>query len=128
MNKEICGICNKSMATWWYAPGYGDGSSPYSCDDCVHRGCECNHKHADVNAYWPPMEEPYLPTEEDLPYKWIEEDKVWTHVDDKGREYPCSEYFHEIDGFDVDDEEPIKTIYQKSIKEDGHTDDNITSK
>jgi hypothetical protein len=65
--KELCD-CGK-VASWCYLPGFSDGS-PYFCDDCVHRGCSCNHRYVNVNAYHPPLDEPELPTEEDHPIKW----------------------------------------------------------
>ena len=74
MEKEKCD-CGK-MATWWYMPGYSEGS-PLRCDDCVPRGCECNHRYVDINAYYPPLDNPDLPTTEDIPYIWIEENKIW---------------------------------------------------
>lgn len=101
-NKEKCN-CGK-MAVWLYAPGYSGGGNPFSCDDCVHRGCTCNWCYSTVE----------LPTDEDKPWKWviqtkdeeygeIEEGKVWVSLDEKGREYPCAEYDYEDEGFDIDE-------------------------
>jgi hypothetical protein len=101
MNKELCD-CGK-VATWCYTPGYSSGDNPYSCDDCVNRGCSCNHRYVDVNAYHPPLDNPDYPEgKEGEDWKWIEKDKIWTHIDEKGREYPCVEYFYEEEGWEVD--------------------------
>lgn len=100
--KKLCD-CGK-IATWVYAPGYSGGGNSYSCDDCVHRGCSCNNYHIDVNAYHPPLNAPELPQgEEGKDWKWVDIAE-WTHIDEKGREYPCCEYFHEEDGWDIDEE------------------------
>lgn len=98
VEKILCDCGN--VATWCYMPGYMDRSNSYSCDDCVPRGCQCNHRYVDVNSYTPPLDSPELPTEEDMPIKWIEEGKVWCHVDENGREYPCCEYTSEVNGFE----------------------------
>lgn len=97
MKKEKCD-CGR-IAVW---PGYSSRCSPFFCDDCVHRGCDCNRRYVDVNAYSPPLDHPEWPDESDMPVKWIENGKVWCSVDDKGREYPCEEYSYDKDGFDVD--------------------------
>jgi hypothetical protein len=68
----------------------------FFCDDCVHRGCTCNYRYINLNEY------DRLPTDEDKPYKWIEEGKVWTTVDEKNREWPCVEYEYEEEGFDCE--------------------------
>ena len=96
--KELCD-CGKT-ATWVYMPGYSNGGNPNYCDDCVPRGCSCNHRYVDVNAYHPPLEKPEYPTIKDKPWIWIEEGKVWTHVDESGRQFPCCEYMHDEDGWD----------------------------
>ena len=59
MSKELCD-CGK-VAVWDYSPGYSGGGNSYSCDDCVPRGCECNHNYVDVNAYHPALNHPNLP-------------------------------------------------------------------
>lgn len=100
MKKELCD-CGK-LAVWLYMPGFSSGDSPFFCDDCVPRGCSCNHHYVSVDAYIPPLDSPELPTEEDHPIKWIEDDKVWCHVDEQGREYPCCEYEYDEEGFEID--------------------------
>ena len=99
MTKELC-ECGK-IAVWCYIPGYSRGGNPYHCDDCVPRGCECNYNYSDVNAYHPPLDEQNLPEGiQDVDWKWIDVDKIWTYIDDKGREYPCAEYDWEPDGYE----------------------------
>lgn len=106
--KELCD-CGK-VATWCYMPGYSDGSNPHHCADCVPRGCSCNHRHADPNAYHPPLNEPELPSleldgVEGIDWKWIEKDKVWCYLDpENGLEYPCCEYLHDFEGWEKDEE------------------------
>jgi len=104
MEKELCKKCG-NLATYWYMPGYFDKSSPYHCENCVPRNCECNHRYVDVNAYFPPLDEPDFPTEKDHQIEWIEEGKIWCSLDEKGRHYPCCEYMYDEEGFDIDDEE-----------------------
>jgi hypothetical protein len=105
MNKEICSRCKKNVAVWDYMPGFSSGRSPYFCDECVSRGCECNHNYVDIDSYHPPLENPELPEgEENIDWKWIEKNKVWTNIDHKGREYPCVEFTYDENGWEVDDE------------------------
>lgn len=88
MEKELC-ECGKE-AVWCYIPGYGDGSSPYSCDECVNRSCDCNHRYVDPNTYHPPLDHPDLPTDQDgvegVDWDWVDETKeAWQWIDKKGR-------------------------------------------
>lgn len=99
--KEICD-CGK-VAVWAYMPGFSDNENPYFCDECVPRGCSCNHNYVDVNSYHPPLDEPNLPHESDMPIKWLEDDKIWCRIDKQGREYPCCEYDYDENGFDFDE-------------------------
>lgn len=92
MLRELCD-CGK-IAVFCYMPGYSSGNSPYFCDDCVHRGCSCNHKY---------INEEYLNNpegEEGIDWKWIEEGLIWAYIDEKGREYPCAEYDCDPDGYE----------------------------
>ena len=101
MTKELCD-CGK-VAVWCYMPGYSSGESPYSCDDCVPRGCDCNRIFCSVDAYDPPLDTTSLPEgEENVDWKWIEKDVVWASLDEKGREYPCEEYDHDSEGYERD--------------------------
>ena len=105
--KEICSKCNKKMAVWYYMPGYDGESKPYYCDECVPRGCSCNHQSIRDEDYSPPGG--IKPTPEDGPIKWIDE-HTWTNVDEQGREYPCCEYDYDKDGFEkYDDDTNIDT-------------------
>lgn len=102
--KDLCD-CGK-VAVWCYMPGYSGGGNPNSCDDCVNRGCDCNHNYVDVNAYHPALEDPYLPEgEEGKDWKWIEKGVEWADIDEKGREYPCCEYMYSEDGWDKEEHE-----------------------
>ncbi len=103
--KELCD-CGK-IAIWLYMPGYSEGGNSFSCDECVHRGCSCNHRYVSVDSYHPPLDNPDLPSEldgiENVDWKWLDEEKTrWTHIDDNGREYPCCEYMYDSEGFDKD--------------------------
>jgi hypothetical protein len=101
MLKEYCD-CGK-LATWCYMPGYSSGESSYSCDECVPRGCDCNHIYCKGSAHDPPLEHEQCPEgDESSNWKWIEKDIIWTHIDDKGREYPCAEYDWDPDGYERD--------------------------
>lgn len=91
MSKELCD-CGKT-AVWDYLPGYLKGGNSYSCDDCVHRGCSCNHYHLDIPGLRIGIE--------GKDWKWVEHG-VWTYIDEQGREYPCAEYHYSKDGFDID--------------------------
>jgi hypothetical protein len=38
--------------------------------------------------------------DEDIDWIWIEEGVCWVNLDEKQREYPCSEFDYEPDGFE----------------------------
>jgi hypothetical protein len=105
-NKELC-ECGE-MANWIYMPGFSNGDSPFFCDDCVNRGCTCNHHYVKTDAYFPPLDNQMWPTKEDEPFKWIEKNIIWCRLDEKGREYPCCEYDYDEEGFDKEIEDGIK--------------------
>jgi hypothetical protein len=123
--KEKC-ECG-AMAVWVYMPGYSSGANPYSCEDCVPRGCSCNWENI-VNDF---DNESNLPKgTENKDWRWItdkdrmkdgldtpiEEKKYWIYLDDKGRESPCGgEYEYEKEGWDVD-KEPIDQVYERALK------------
>jgi hypothetical protein len=95
MTKEIC-ECGK-RAVWCYLPGYSSGSSPYFCDECVHRGCSCNHRYVKDKLF----KEGDIPEgEEGKDWIWVEDGSIWTSIDDKGREWPCAEYDYDPDGYE----------------------------
>lgn len=99
MTKELCN-CGK-IAVWCYLPGYSSGNNPHFCDKCVPRGCSCDYIYCDSNAYDPPLDEPNVPEGiEGKDWKWIEEGKIYTDIDHEGREYPCSEFMYDQEGFE----------------------------
>lgn len=103
--KELCD-CGKT-ATWYYTPGYSGGGNPNHCDECVPRGCECNHYSTKVEDYQPPGDvdcEPIEPGPDDEPVRWLN-DHVWTHLDEMGREYPCCEYTYSKDGWEIEEDQ-----------------------
>lgn len=97
---ELCD-CNK-MAVWCYMPGYSSKKNPYFCDDCVPRGCSCNHTYIDKNNYSPPLDSDSNPPEDESIWKWIKEGEAWTYIDEIGREYPCVEYYYDNEGFEIE--------------------------
>jgi hypothetical protein len=104
MSKDLCD-CGK-IAIWSYGPGFSSGDNPNFCNDCVPRGCSCNYRYVDVNAYHPPLDNPDLPEgEEGKEWKWLDDEKThWCYIDDKGREYPCGEYWYDEDGWEIEEE------------------------
>ena len=90
MTKEQC-RCGR-RAVWVYMPGFSSGDNPYSCDDCVPRGCMCHYRYID--------EEDSPNGDENKDWIWIEKDVCWVNLDEKQREYPCSEFDYEPDGFE----------------------------
>ena len=100
MTRELC-VCGK-IAVWCYTPGFSDGDSPYFCDDCVPRGCECNHIYSRGNN---PLSSSGTLLHlhdgiENVEWKWIDKGSVWVYLDEKMREYPCSEFIHEKEGYE----------------------------
>ncbi|MCK9273385.1 hypothetical protein M0P65_07655 [Candidatus Gracilibacteria bacterium] len=73
-------------ATWSYVL---EEKSSYFCDECVPRGDPHNYRYIDKNE----------PTEMDIPFIWIEQDKIWTHVDSQGRQFPYMDYRYNKNGF-----------------------------
>ena len=99
MSKERC-ECGK-IAIWCYMPGYSSGNSPYHCDDCVPRGCECNYEYCKMDSYHPPLTSYNFPTGvENVDWIWIEKDVIWSPIDIKQREFPCAEYMYDVEGFE----------------------------
>jgi hypothetical protein len=104
LNKKLCD-CGE-MAVWLYMPGFSDGNS-FSCDDCVPRSCSCSEYSTVPEHYHPPGG--ISPDTEDgienVDWKWINDDKTsWVYIDESGRRYPCCEYMHEEDGFEIDED------------------------
>jgi hypothetical protein len=117
MAKHKCD-CGKD-AVWVYMPGFSNDANPHFCDDCVvgpenKIGCSCNWRYA--------KEQEGLPTdlpegEEGKDWRWVEseedvdgfgpitkEEGLWVELDERGRPYPCSEFWYDEDGFDDEDE------------------------
>jgi hypothetical protein len=120
MSKAKCDCGN--LAVWIYAPGFSRGGNPFFCEDCISSsdniGCSCNWHHMNVNDFHPPISEPEIPEGiEGKDWKWVEfkgdehmqkitkNDKIWQYLDDRGRPYPCVEYFYDEEGFDDTDED-----------------------
>lgn len=92
--KKYCD-CGK-LAIWCYLPGFGKDINPYACDDCVPRGCSCNQEWVDEDYNETGLLNQNQPTESDKPYIWVEEGKIWSHVDEQYREPPCCEWGYDI--------------------------------
>ena len=94
--------CGK-LATWTYMPS-NIMAHPFWCDDCVNRGCSCNHNHVG-SSYDFQDGEPDLSEDgvEGVNWKWIKKGKIWATIDEKGREWPCCEFDYEEEGFDEND-------------------------
>lgn len=90
--------CGK-IAKWVYMPGFSSGDNDYFCEDCVPRGCSCNHELFPGVEIHDNIDIGQLPPENGK-YKIIEENKYWCHVDEQGREYPCVEFSFDEDGYD----------------------------
>ena len=85
-NKQYCD-CGKP-AKWLYMPYTDNDGNPFYCEDCVSRGCSCNHNHTVEDFASAPTKEDGV---ENVDWKWIELDKVWVSLD-KGRQWPCCEF------------------------------------
>ena len=117
MEKHKCD-CGKE-AVWCYMPGFRDNSNPFFCDDCVTSpedkiGCSCNWRFAKKQEGLP-IELPE--GEEGKDWIWVEfegdehtpaitkEDGCWTELDERGRAYPCVEYWYDEEGFEIENDE-----------------------
>ena len=88
--KETCD-CG-AMAQYIYMPGYGDNDNPYSCYNCVSKGCDCNYR----PISWLTPEDGI----EGVDWHFVEDSKThYCSIDENGNEYPCSEYSWEENGF-----------------------------
>jgi hypothetical protein len=98
LNMKTC-ACGK-LAVWLYAPD----SEYFACDDCVPRGCSCNAELKDGVDYESP--------EAALPENWTEP------VDEKGRKYPCCEWFYDAAGWEetVTGRDVLQSQYEESLK------------
>lgn len=113
LNKEKCN-CG-SIATWWYDPicEGKDKDQSYYCGTCVPKGCSCEWNFVSKDAYASsPFEENFLPEGiEGKDWKWvvrakngdcdeIKSGEIWIYLDGQGKEYPCSEFWYEKNGWD----------------------------
>ena len=108
-NLELCD-CGK-VAVWCYMPGFQDGNS-FVCDDCISStedvGCSCNWHYSKYGD----GEQPEGIEGKD--WRYVEhagsehmgeikkEKGIWVNLDDRGRPYPCAEYWHSKEGFEKD--------------------------
>lgn len=121
VKKELCD-CLK-IANWCYSPGYGDGSSPYVCDDCVNRGCSCNTHSIDEEYRDLPgdteiegIDWEWLKVgDEEIDFEIKEPKTYWWHLDEKQRPYPCCEYTYEENGFHTEEYEKFLEVECKRI-------------
>jgi len=97
-NLEKCN-CGK-VATWLYMPS-NDFNNPFCCDNCVPRGCSCNNRYiGDGNDFvdeTPDLSEDGV---EGKDWKWLEKDKSWCYIDDKGIQWPCCEWDYDEEGYE----------------------------
>ena len=80
MHKFKCIVCESVPEKgWYYMPEVGDGIDYFYCDDCVPRGCSCGSE---------------LKEGIDIDSEEAKDPKNYFQLkDEKGREYPCCEYF-----------------------------------
>jgi len=105
-----CGHCHNNIAVWYYAPSSDmKEENRYYCNDCISStedvGCSCNWHYTDVNAYHPPLDESESPEGlENKDWRWVDKSKgSWQYLDEKGRPYPCCEYWYDEEGWNVDE-------------------------
>ena len=101
--KKICSICNKNVATWFYAPSSDD--DPFYCDDCVPRGCSCNVYSLEEFPNDIPNKNVIF-WDKDIVNSTLQRtpDSVFYEiVDNNGRRYPCCEYWYDENGWDFED-------------------------
>lgn len=109
-DKYKCSCCHTKIAVWCYIPSSDrmKEEDRYYCDDCISspedNGCSCNWHYTNINAYHPPLDEPEIPEgEEGKDWRWVDKsDGSWQYLDDKGRPYPCCEYWHDEEGWEID--------------------------
>lgn len=107
--KILC-QCNQ-LATWCYMPS--SKNYPYFCDNCVPRGCSCNHNLFPGVEIQDGIDLGENPNPK-FKYKVLEKDRVWAYVDENDRFYPCCEYF-EDEFFDLTQED-IDEYLEEGIK------------
>ena len=92
--KQKCDCGN--IATWLYMPCSSSKENPFYCDDCVPRGCSCNNTS---------LKEDYAQQEiegnDKNGYNYKIENDYIIPLDEQGREFPCSEYDYDEDGYEL---------------------------
>jgi hypothetical protein len=122
--KELCGHCKKfasgKIATWYYMPSteYAD-ESPFYCDDCVPRGCECQIKRTfaehDEQRFYVEFDEMMEAFKDGKPHPLMDR-----HCkDDEGKLLPCIEFEYNEFGFEegTDGVDIIEEEFRKARKE-----------
>ena len=109
--------CGK-MAVWLYMPSNEmDPGDDMCCDDCVPRGCSCNHEQTKYENDGDYIE--YEPEgEEGKDWQWTERYKTWENLDGEGRQLPCCEWWYDEEGIDLEDEKPEKWSEYDYLEED----------
>jgi len=90
--KEKCDCGAKAI--FLYMPGYESGGNPFSCYDCVPKGCSCNDRPI---SYEPDGVEG-VDWEMSAEYS-----DHWHSLDSEGNQYPCGEYTSDDEGFYTDE-------------------------
>lgn len=119
MNEEkIKCTCGK-IATWLYMPNTDNLNSPFYCDNCVSRGCNCNWRSIEEPALYGTSENKLMPQGiEGVNWKWVDqnmataqgikqpipEKKYWTFLDINKKEFPCCEYEYEESGYNINEQ------------------------
>ena len=99
MAKEKCD-CGK-LAVWTYHYDW------FICDDCVSSiddiGCTCNWRGFEFDEQPEGVEgkDWKRVIGKNADYEITREDNRWQKVDKRGRAYPCCEYEHDENGFDI---------------------------
>ena len=98
MNDLIkCNYCG-NYARWCYLPSSENFTEAerYCCDDHVPRGCECNQEFEPIDGNRDNLDDS----------NWRE---LPEPLDEKGRRYPCIEWYYQVDGYiEVIENEPYE--------------------
>lgn len=105
MKKFLC-ECGK-LATWEYMPS--SKQYPYFCEDCVPRGCSCNREYTPTSVEGAEYDRGENPPTDHNQWRWIEKDVSWEYTDEKGRPYPCCEFWYRDDGYTPYDGKPSES-------------------
>lgn len=99
--------CEKhTVAKWCYMPSSKNIVYHYFCDDCVPRGCSCNHEYTPDspvgigNGFGE-----FPPNENEVGWKWLEKPYKWCMTDESGRQFPCCEFDYSSDGYVAEKDE-----------------------